>query len=138
MRDLVGEQQISCLGERGDDLGRRLVRRVEVTVRVALLGDRPGESGVGVLRDASEIDGRALGIGRRRYGMVQERQQHFEVEHLGESLARLSQRALVVHVRPIDIAVEQPPRRVADQRNQEAHCDDRQNDRAELLGCEVI
>ena len=43
VRNLVGEQEVLRACERGDDFYGRLVRRVEVTLLVALLGYRPGE-----------------------------------------------------------------------------------------------
>ena len=137
-RDLVGEQQILRAHERRDDLARRVVRRLEAALREAFLRDRLAKRSAGLGEISVEIDGGAFGVRRGRHGVVHELQQDLEIEDTRQRATRLPQRALVVHVRAIDVSIQQPPRRIARQRNQQTDRDDRGDQRDELLGIQVI
>ena len=122
--DLVRQQKVLGLCQSRDDLFRRRLGRIEVTLRMTLLRDRPPEPWPGLGGPGLEVDRGTLRVRRRRHRVVHELEQHLEIENPRQRLARFPQRALVVHARAIDVAIEEPPRGVARERDEDANDDD--------------
>ena len=138
MLDLLGQQEIFGPRQNRDDFWRRLLRRIEVALRVPLLRDRPPEWRSELRRTTFEIDRCTLRVRRRRHSVIHELQQHLEIQHPRERFARLPQCALIVHVSPVDVAIEQASRDVAGQGDEDADNDNGYDKDYQFLGSEVV
>ncbi len=129
---LLADEEVSRAVECRNDPGGRLVRRLEVPLNGPRLA-RGAPQPVPV----AQVDRHPFTPGRRGDGVGQEGEERLEVEHPGERPARLPHGALIVRVCAVHVAVQDPARDVADERDQQADEGNRGERGDQLVGLEV-